>query len=441
MPGPYTLAGRIEHPDRYAVTEMLIPIVARELEALVAAGCERITLDEPSMSCYAWREDPDRLVDIFNRTVAGVKGRCYLGTHLCFGNFKGRAVGRRRYAPMFPAFLGMDADELHLEMASREFAELEVIEQVVAAGKDVGVGVIDVKSYYVESPEDVEERVRACLQHVRRAAQRVARLRAVADGALGGAPQAGEPGRGRAAARDSNDIETRAECERLVRTFYGRALNDPIIGFIFVDVAKLDLEAHVPRITSFWETILLGARSYGGARSARTREIHVQVPLRRAHFEQWLNLWQSTRPTSSSRAERAELAKAHAVRVAAAFHPASCRASGRPAPLGQTTSESRWHGAPVRGRHGEPGRGRSGRRNATPAGTDVDARGCRRAGRRTASRSVRSASGPPCRRRADRDRERRRHVEPDDRQGRDPDAEEHGREDRPARKPLARLTA
>jgi 5-methyltetrahydropteroyltriglutamate--homocysteine methyltransferase len=166
VPGPYTLAGRIEHPDRWAVTEMLIPVVARELEALVGAGCERITLDEPSMSCYAWREDTARMVDVFNRTVVGVKDRCHLGTHLCFGNFKGRAVGRRRYAPMFPAFLDMDADELHLEMASREFAEIDVIEQVVEAGKDVGVGVIDVKSYYVESPEDVEERVRACLRYV-----------------------------------------------------------------------------------------------------------------------------------------------------------------------------------------------------------------------------------------------------------------------------------
>jgi 5-methyltetrahydropteroyltriglutamate--homocysteine methyltransferase len=164
VPGPYTLAGRIEHPDRWAVTEMLLPIVARELEGLVAAGCERITLDEPSMSCYAWREDTARMVDVFNRTVAAVKGRCYVGNHLCFGNFKGRAVGKRRYAPMFPTFLGMDADELHLEMASREFAELELIQQVVGAGKDVGVGVIDVKSYYVESPEDVEERIRACLR-------------------------------------------------------------------------------------------------------------------------------------------------------------------------------------------------------------------------------------------------------------------------------------
>ncbi len=44
VPGPYTLAGRIEHPDRWTVTDMLIPIVARELVGLVEAGCERITL-------------------------------------------------------------------------------------------------------------------------------------------------------------------------------------------------------------------------------------------------------------------------------------------------------------------------------------------------------------------------------------------------------------
>ena len=121
------------------------------------------------------------------------------------------------------------------------------------------------------------------------------------------------------AARDSNDIETRADCERLVRTFYGRALQDPIIGFIFTDVAKLDLEAHVPRITSFWETILLGARSYGGGAFRPHAQIHMQVPLRRAHFEQWLNLWTRT-VDELFEGERAELAKAHAVRVAAAFH-------------------------------------------------------------------------------------------------------------------------
>ena len=169
VPGPYTLAGRIEPAgdlaDRWAVTEALLPIVSAELAALVDAGCALVTVDEPSMSCYAHREDPERLVDVFNRTVAPIAGRAYVGTHLCFGNYKGRAVGKRRYAPMFPAFLELSADELHLEMASREFAELELIE-AIGERHDVGVGVIDVKSYYVETPDDVEERIRMCLRHV-----------------------------------------------------------------------------------------------------------------------------------------------------------------------------------------------------------------------------------------------------------------------------------
>jgi 5-methyltetrahydropteroyltriglutamate--homocysteine methyltransferase len=169
VPGPYTLAGRIqpnaEYPDRWAITEALLPIVRTELEALAAAGCETLTVDEPSMSSYAHREDPERLVDVFNRTVETVVGRTYLGTHLCFGNYKGRAVGKRRYAPMFPAFVELAADELHLEMASREFAELDRIAEI-GERHDVGVGVIDVKSYYIETPQDVEERIRSCLQYV-----------------------------------------------------------------------------------------------------------------------------------------------------------------------------------------------------------------------------------------------------------------------------------
>jgi len=168
VPGPYTLSGRLlpgaRHPDRYALTEALLPIVGRELEALVGAGCREITVDEPSMSCYAHREDPQRLVDIFNRTVAPVVGRCRLATHLCFGNYKARAVGPRRYAPLFPAFLDLRVDEMHLEMASREFAEIETIGPI-AERMDVAVGVIDVKSYYIETPEDVAERVRLCLRH------------------------------------------------------------------------------------------------------------------------------------------------------------------------------------------------------------------------------------------------------------------------------------
>jgi 5-methyltetrahydropteroyltriglutamate--homocysteine methyltransferase len=164
IPGPFTLSGRLmpnkAYEDRYAITEALLPIVRQELQDLVAAGCTEITVDEPSMSCYAYKEDTRKFVDIFNRTVEPVVGRCRLSTHLCFGNYKGHAVGYRRMAPMFPDFLDFTVDEMHVEMANREFAELDVIEMHVA------VGIVDVKSYYIETIEDIEARIRQCLEYV-----------------------------------------------------------------------------------------------------------------------------------------------------------------------------------------------------------------------------------------------------------------------------------
>jgi 5-methyltetrahydropteroyltriglutamate--homocysteine methyltransferase len=167
VPGPYTLSGRLDpsdrYPDRYAIAEALRPVVAAELDALADAGCTEITLDEPSMSCYAHREDTSRLVDLFNQTVERAKGRVRLSTHLCFGNYRGRAIGPRRYAPMFPSFLALDVDEIHLEMASRELAESEVVGEI-AERKDVAVGIVDVKSYWIEPPEEIAARVRHFLR-------------------------------------------------------------------------------------------------------------------------------------------------------------------------------------------------------------------------------------------------------------------------------------
>lgn len=131
------------------------------------------------------------------------------------------------------------------------------------------------------------------------------------------------------------DIETRADCERLVRAFYGRAFVDPMIGWIFVDVAKLDLDAHVPVVASFWETVLLGGRSYRGGTFAPHAAIHARIGLRPGHFEQWLTLWRLT-VDELFYGERAETAKAHALRVARAFER---RLAALPAP-GDTASAS-----------------------------------------------------------------------------------------------------
>jgi hemoglobin len=132
------------------------------------------------------------------------------------------------------------------------------------------------------------------------------------------------------------DVETREDCERLVRAFYGRALEDPIIGFIFTDVAQLDFEDHVPVVTAFWETLLLGARTYDRGAFHPHAALHARVELREGHFERWLSLWYRTVDELFA-GPRAELAKAHAFRLANAFrmrltaHPSA--ADQRPAGL------------------------------------------------------------------------------------------------------------
>jgi hemoglobin len=125
------------------------------------------------------------------------------------------------------------------------------------------------------------------------------------------------------------DIETRADCERLVRAFYGRALEDPVIGWLFTDVARLDLESHVPRITNFWETILLGAQSYGGGAFRPHIELNAKARLKRGHFDRWLYLWRDT-VDALFEGDRAELAKAHATRVAGAFESRLRSAEAQP---------------------------------------------------------------------------------------------------------------
>lgn len=169
IPGPYTLSGRLlpndRYKDRYDITEALLPIVRNELEDLVTAGCTEITVDEPSMSCYAYKEDTKKFVDIFNRTVKPVVGKCNLSTHLCFGNFKGRPVGYRSIKPMLPDFLELTVDEIHIEMANREFSEIELLAPF-AERMHVAVGIIDVKNYYIESVDDVVGRINKCLKYV-----------------------------------------------------------------------------------------------------------------------------------------------------------------------------------------------------------------------------------------------------------------------------------
>ena len=77
-------------------------------------------MDEPSYAVYPDR--PEAFVKLFNHTVEGVSAK--IGLHICFGNYRGRAVGKRSYRPLFPYILDADFDQLALEFANREMAEI-----------------------------------------------------------------------------------------------------------------------------------------------------------------------------------------------------------------------------------------------------------------------------------------------------------------------------
>jgi len=116
------------------------------------------------------------------------------------------------------------------------------------------------------------------------------------------------------------DIESSADCERLVRAFYGKAMVDERIGWIFTDIAELDLERHIPRITAFWATNLLEEKSYrGGAFGVHARLHEKAGGLRQEHFERWLVIWCQTVDELFD-GPLAAAAKVHALRLANAFY-------------------------------------------------------------------------------------------------------------------------
>jgi len=167
-PGPVTLSIHVQtrpgdayNNDRLALCWDLVPAVNAELKALVAAGADWIQIDEPSAAIVPGQAP--EYVKMFNACVEGVKAK--IGYHVCFGNLLSRPRGKRSYRWMFPALLDTKCHQFVFEYANREMAEIEMWKEI-AVDREVACGVVDVKSFYMETPEDVAERIRLCLKHI-----------------------------------------------------------------------------------------------------------------------------------------------------------------------------------------------------------------------------------------------------------------------------------
>jgi 5-methyltetrahydropteroyltriglutamate--homocysteine methyltransferase len=165
VPGPFTLAGCLQggdvYRDRKEITAALLPIVNREMCALVKEGVTFVQLDEPSFACRP--DAPEEFLDLIERTVAGVQAT--ISMHMCFGNYRARAVGRRSYRPLFPHLARAKVQQLALEFASREMAEIELASEIKPP-MGLAVGLVDVKNTWIEPPELVAERLRLVLRYI-----------------------------------------------------------------------------------------------------------------------------------------------------------------------------------------------------------------------------------------------------------------------------------
>ncbi|HNU58914.1 MAG TPA: group III truncated hemoglobin [Aquaticitalea sp.] len=95
------------------------------------------------------------------------------------------------------------------------------------------------------------------------------------------------------------DIKNREDVYKLVSTFYGKVRNDEFLGPFFNRVIK-DWEAHIDRLTTFWESSLFMTKKLDERYVGNPLEVHVRVDqendhtVTEMHFGVWLNLWIQT---------------------------------------------------------------------------------------------------------------------------------------------------
>ena len=173
LPGPMTIVDTVadrHYGDRVALALAFAELLNQEALALQADGIDVIQFDEPAFNVYL-AEAADWGVRALERAAQGLQ--CTTAVHICYGygipanvDWK-KTLGEewRQYERVFPALAASSIDQVSLEcIHSRVPPEL----MALLRGKDVMVGVIDVASDRVETPEEVAATLGQALRFVPR---------------------------------------------------------------------------------------------------------------------------------------------------------------------------------------------------------------------------------------------------------------------------------
>ena len=111
------------------------------------------------------------------------------------------------------------------------------------------------------------------------------------------------------------DIRTREDIELLINRFYEKVQSDPVIGYIFTDVVKVNWNKHLPVMYSFWENTIFFTGGYAGNPMEIHKRLNQRVPLKPEFFERWTTLFTDTVDEMFT-GEKALLAKQRAISIA-----------------------------------------------------------------------------------------------------------------------------
>jgi 5-methyltetrahydropteroyltriglutamate--homocysteine methyltransferase len=144
-----------------------------ELRELVDAGCQVVQMEEPQIHMLAAKGmagqvlNNDFLVEVFNNTVRGLRGKCEIWCHTCWGNPGAQRIFNPQpsYAPAVAALDRIDADVVTFECCSMGGSDLEAIGRGIK-DKKIAIGVVDHHTLQVETPDQVAALIRRALEHI-----------------------------------------------------------------------------------------------------------------------------------------------------------------------------------------------------------------------------------------------------------------------------------
>ena len=158
--------------DRVKLLFALSDALNREYHALAGAGAPIVQIEEPAIHQIVNDPNatiaPDVWVEAFNREAAGLRGRCEVWCHTCWGSPAAQRVSNRdfSYQPALEYFDQFEVDVLTFEGATNRGADLAHIGAQISKDKKVAIGVVSHRTLQIERPDEVADLIRLALKHI-----------------------------------------------------------------------------------------------------------------------------------------------------------------------------------------------------------------------------------------------------------------------------------